>query len=118
MCSGSNHLRGAVCNKNYDSNHQQDESKRTREIGGQYLASMFLVEFSPGGEFNLIFRFDPLFAIPPGTATVQITSNVRGADNRHSFSPPGIVCRKYSTNFLISSHLKSANDQDVFINET
>jgi len=56
---------------------------------------MLVVKLGPGGELNLILRLESLLAIPPGAATVKVTSNVRGADDRHNFSPPSFV-RKIS----------------------
>ena len=47
---------------------------------------MLSVEFGPGGEFRLVLRFNPVLAVTPGAATIQITSDVRSANDGHGQS--------------------------------
>jgi len=41
------------------------------------------VQLRSGSQFGLVFRGGTLLAIPPGTATIQVTSNLRRADCAH-----------------------------------
>ena len=44
------------------------------------------VELGPGSKLALVDGFGPLFLVPPGTAAIQVGSNIRGADNGHGES--------------------------------
>jgi hypothetical protein len=48
---------------------------------------MFMMEFGSGHKVRFVLGFDALLAVPPGAAAIEIIPNVRGADDRHSFSP-------------------------------
>ncbi len=65
---------------------------------------MLAVDFGPGGKLSLVLGFESLLFVPPGAATVEIVSDVRGADDRHTLSPQRFSYwkGKYSTNFLNS----------------
>jgi len=46
---------------------------------------MLAMDLGPGGHFSLILGGNSLLVIPPGTATVEIISNVRRAGDGHGF---------------------------------
>jgi hypothetical protein len=67
-----------------DGDQQQDKSHHAVQGGGQHLTSMLVVELGPRRQFGPVLGFQSLLAIPPGAPAVQVISNIRGADDRHS----------------------------------
>lgn len=44
---------------------------------------MLTVEFGTGRHFGLVLGLDSLLLVPPRAATVEVVSDVGGADNSH-----------------------------------
>jgi hypothetical protein len=66
---------------------------------------MLAVDLRARREFSLVLGFESLPFVPPGTATVEIISDVRRADYWHFSLRKFAIKAKYSTNFLILTAL-------------
>ncbi len=100
--SALQNMRGAIGNQQDQGGKEQNQSQGTRQAGYNNFPSMLAVDFGPGCHLGLVLRFESFLAIPPGTTTVKIISNVGRADDGHAFTTKFAVKAKYSTNFLVS----------------
>ena len=48
---------------------------------------MLAMDFCPKGEFGLVLGFKSLLLVPPGTVTIEVVPDIRGADDGHIRSP-------------------------------
>lgn len=73
----------AIRHQHHQCEHQQNQPHHPRKGRCHDLSPMPGVEFGPGGKLGLVGRFDSLFAVPPGAATVQVCADVGRADDSH-----------------------------------
>ena len=136
--SALQYLCCAVGNEQDQRHKKQNQSQRTREIGGKDFPSVLAVDFGPSCKFGLVLGFESLLFVPPSAATIEVISNIRRTNDCH-ISPqrtrhlhrtafPGtarmggsgavqarntkvfLLKGKYSTNFLILSYSQPSHE--------